>query len=153
MTNRFLKYSASTCFLLFIFLGIPMVLWSYSIAIELNKRLNQKSQTKILPIKISLWVMVLYMFIGPILFLLTIISKANLSYILPLHFGVMLTSLFLLVKASTILTKFETENKIKKSDFLVNLFLIALAPLGVWIIQPNVNKYLEYPKIKTAVNT
>ena len=142
MTEKYLNKSAKELFWIF-WLGIPYLIWMYSIGIELNKKnLKHKRLNKILLITLVIY---------PIAYIISILimlfsGNADLKVIKPFHFGAMFCIFSLMILTTITIIKFETSEKLKKSNG-IELFLgIWVFVIGSWYVQPKLNKYIKQIK-------
>ncbi|MBK7131113.1 MAG: hypothetical protein IPM74_11115 [Crocinitomicaceae bacterium] len=130
--------------------------WFWSVAIGLQKKIPQQIKMNVLRFKIFFFIPLIYM----IIFLLLISNLFNevmtharssglaqagglVALILPLHllsmFGIF-HSLFFLAKT---LKTAELQREVKFEDFASEFFLLWFYPIGVWIVQPKINKLVK----------
>lgn len=146
MTRRFIRYSAKTCFLLSMFFGIPAILWLYSIGIELNKRLDAEHKINRLFLKIPFWYSIIYLIIGPFIAIALISSSGSFNKILPWHFAAMLSILIIMINDARLISKFEKQNNFRETGIGITFFQLWFYPIGIWTLQPKINKYSLYEK-------
>jgi hypothetical protein len=139
ITKRYLSKSPKELFWLSL-LGIPYMIWMYSIGIELNK----KNQKDIGIKKILLNILVGYPTIYLISTWILILSgKMNMDTILPFHFGAMFCTFLLMILTSRTIIKFEKEENLKESSGIGLFFGIWYYFIGIWYIQPKLNEYIK----------
>ena len=139
ITKRYLNKSPKEIFWLSL-LGIPYMIWMYSIGIELNKK-NQKSSGID---KILLNILVGYPTIYLISAWILIFSgNMNMDSILPFHFGAMFCIFLLMILTSRTIIKFEKEENLKESSGIGLFFGIWYYFIGIWYIQPKLNEYIK----------
>ena len=137
MTRRYLQRSATRTFLLCM-LGIPLLIWLYAIAVELNKRMPRKSRLNINSMRIVLSAIGLYFF--SIIF--QVIDPFEYKWA---HYSAMFLNLLAVIFTATVFSRFEESHSIEPASGLLSFFLIWLFPIGIWYLQPKLNKYIEYP--------
>ncbi len=137
MTRKYLSRSATSTFFLFM-LGFPLLLWLYSIGMEFNNRLPENKQTKKIYYKSTLVYPLIYMIVGPVY----LISTGNMNSILPFHLLAMATIFVSLFLAAKSITKYEEEFNIKTSSTSEYFMLLWFFPIGVWTVQPRLNKFI-----------
>ncbi len=146
LTKWFLEQKALVIFLICAFIGLPLYLWMFSVIDQLDKKRNFK-RTKIG--LVFLYFVTLYPIIYAIIFILFMVillfsNNADLfNIIIPFHILAMICSLILMIICANSLTKFEKFKKIKNQSRFVNFILLAYFFVGVWSIQPKLNKYIE----------
>jgi hypothetical protein len=139
ITKRYLSKSPKEIFWLSL-LGIPYMIWMYSIGIELNK----KNQKDIGIKKILLNILVGYPTIYLISAWILILSgNMNMDTILPFHFGAMFCIFLLMILTSRTIIKFEKEENLKESSGIGLFFGIWYYFIGIWYIQPKLNEYIK----------
>lgn len=145
-TNWFLEQKALVIFLICAFIGLPLYLWMFSIIYQLDKRRNFKRTKAGLGF---LYFVAFYPIIYAIIFILFMVillfsNNVDVFYIIiPFHILAMICSLIIMIICSTSLTRFQKFKQIKRESGFVNFILLAYFIVGVWIIQPNLNKYIE----------
>ena len=141
MTERFLKKTASEIFWLGILLGVPFIIWLYSIPTELNKRLPKKNRIPSLLFQIPFFYAIGYL---PVFFIL-IFSHTPFQVIIPFHLTAMFSIFFVMILACISIIRFEKEKNLKQSSGIGLFFGMWYYIFGIWYIQPKLNKYIEYP--------
>lgn len=145
LTEWFLKQKPLIIFLL-CFLGIPLYLWMFSINYHLDKLRNvndNKLNTVIL--YFLTFYPIIYMFCGIVFMFFTMFSNNpdTFFYILPFHVLAMLFSLILMIKTAISIKKFEKSKGYKSNDYIVIFFLLWAYIIGIFILQPDFNKYIN----------
>ncbi|TAI46948.1 hypothetical protein [Flagellimonas allohymeniacidonis] len=139
---EFLPYT--TILVALVFFG-----WIWSMAIGLQKKIPTDIPMKVKKFKIFFFVPFLY-----ILFILISFTGSypefvllymqnlgfNLVLILPLHLLSMLGILYCLYFAAKTIKTVELQRKVNFGDFIGEFFLLWISFVGVWIIQPKVNR-------------
>ena len=64
-------------------------------------------------------------------------------FIIPAHLFSMFCIFFMLYKAAKTIKTVELQKKVTFSDFAGEFFLMWFFPLGIWIVQPKINKFAE----------
>ncbi|MEN2436711.1 hypothetical protein AAH994_14940 [Weeksellaceae bacterium A-14] len=144
LTKWYLRQNSTTIFFLF-FLGIPFYLWIYSIITEFDKKnLNENNGRKFL-LKFATFYPIFYLFFF-IIYLIYNLSTSNFDFIdkiLPFHLLAMVCGLILLFLGSESLTKYEKNKNFETYGVVGNFFLFWFYIIGVWLLQPKINKYTE----------
>ena len=137
---------------LFLVLLISFVLlfysWFYSVGSSLNKKLPPNTPMPIKWFRISISIPILYFLLLSLLIILestTAFStgKRNsdaLPLILPLHFLTSICTFFCNYFISKSLRIIELKRSVTFSDYAGEFFLIWFFPIGIWVIQPRINK-------------
>ena len=143
MTRRYLQRTADGNFFLFL-LGVPILIWIYSITVELNKRL---------PLEKRLDLRIFYAMGGTGLILQLLFQPLLLfSSIDPFQFSwlaeiAMLLGLTTLGFTAFLITRFEDYIEIQPTSGLLFFVQLWIAPIGVFYLQPLLNDYILYPEI------
>ena len=139
MTRAYLSKNPKELFWLF-WLGIPFLIWIYSIGIELNKKIPESGKLN----KIILIGLIVYPLIYlPVAITLLLSGIADLNTIWPFHFGVMICMFSLMILTSITIIKFEKAEKLRPSNGIGLFFGIWYFIIGVWYIQPKLNEYIN----------
>lgn len=144
-TEWFLKQKALHIFLLS-FLAIPIYLWLFSIIYQLDKKRSySKNFLKTVIVALITVYPIVYIFVFFVVFFNLIGgNRFNiLDSILPFHIATMLCGFLLMLFGAISYAKYEKEKGIKTYDSVGVFFMIWFYIIGVWIIQPNLNKYVK----------
>ncbi len=142
-------------FLLVLFLGL-LFMWLWSAGIGLQKRIPENAKMKTNLFKVFLFIPIIYMLILGIVLSYTVNGffnfdpKSNLGLIVILFFVMILLHLLSIFSifyciyfvARTIKTA-ELQRAVVFSDFITEFFMVWFSPLGIWVIQPRINKLAE----------
>lgn len=130
--------------------------WFWSVAIGLQKKVPENAKMKVNRFKIFFFITLVYI----LAFLVFLIAMMNTAFspspepnsavigglfvvILPLHlfsmFG-MFHSLYFVAKTFKTV---ELQRPVKFEDFVAEFFMIWFLPIGIWIIQPKINKMID----------
>ncbi|RNC86368.1 MAG: hypothetical protein ED556_08730 [Winogradskyella sp.] len=129
--------------------------WFWSIGIGLQKYIPTDIKMKIKKFKIFFFIPLIY-----ILFLIAIIgtsfygvSSGNnavggivgkmLFIVIPMHLFSMFCTFYLLYFTSKTIKTTELERNVTFSDFIGEFFMIWFFPIGIWFIQPRINKIIN----------
>ncbi|MEI7735417.1 MAG: hypothetical protein WCI49_08115, partial [Ferruginibacter sp.] len=130
-----------------------LFMWFWSIGISLQKMIPEKATMKIKLFKVFLCVPIFYLLLIGMLFSYTINGEfafgkvSNLGVIAVLFFAIVLLHLFsmfcifycIYFVAKTIKTA-ELQKTVEFSDLIFEFLMIWFFPIGIWIIQPRINK-------------
>jgi hypothetical protein len=133
---KYLNKSSNNLFWL-LCLGIPYLLWMYSIGIELNKHISKRR--RIHPIFFKLFTGYLLFIYIPFGIGMSILGKYDLLNVMTIIASFAL--LLLIVLTSVTIIRFETKKKFEKTNRVKLIFMFFLFIIGVWYIQPKLNKY------------
>lgn len=121
--------------------------WMYSLATGLQKKLPEGVTMKVNRFRIFFFIPVLYFIVffvffnslghgfrpNPFLFI----------FIVPLHLFSMFCMFYTLYFVSKTLKTVELQRAVSFSDYAAEFFLIWFFPVGIWIIQPKINKIIK----------
>ena len=139
MTREYLSKNPNELFWLF-WLGIPFLIWIYSIGIELNKKIPEwRKLNKIILIGLMAYPIVYI----PVGITLLIFGIADMNTIMPFHFGAMICMCLLIILTSITIIRFEKAEKLKQSNGIGLFFGFWYSIIGVWYIQPKLNEYIK----------
>ncbi len=139
ITKRYLSKSAKQMFWLCL-LGIPYLIWLYSIGIELNKKVPKYSLINKIILNTLVGYIAVYLVIA---WILIFSGNMNIDTILPFHFGAILCMFLLMILTSLTIIRFEKEEKIQQSSGIGLFFGLWYYVIGVWCIQPKLNEYIK----------
>ena len=139
ITKRYLSKRPKEIFWLSL-LGIPYMIWMYSIGIELNKKNQKNIGLKKILLNILVGYPTMYLISAWILILS---GNMNMDTILPFHFGAMFCIFLLMILTSRTIIKFEKEENLKESSGIGLFFGIWYYFIGIWYIQPKLNEYIK----------
>jgi hypothetical protein len=130
--------------------------WFWSVAIGLQKKVPENVTMKVKKFKIFFFIPLVYMLIFLTFFsvsmngLLSSNSEPSVGHIgrlfaviFPLHFFAMFCIFYSLYFVAKTLKTVELHREVKFGDFAGAFFLIWFYPIGIWIVQPKINKMIE----------
>jgi hypothetical protein len=125
--------------------------WFYALGTNLYKKLPATEQMNLTRFRVFLFIPVAYMtFLSVFMFGLfsNILSgfkpnPAIFVLIIPLHLFSMFCIFYCLYFNAKALKTVEWQRRVKFDDFIGEFFLIWFFPIGIWIIQPRINKLFE----------
>ena len=121
--------------------------WFYALGTNLHKRLPVSASMNLTKFKIFLFIPVAYMlFLSVFMFLFSSGGQPNpaiFAVIVPLHLFSMFCIFYCLYFNAKALKTVELQRPVTFSDFAGEFFLIWFFPIGVWIIQPRINKLFD----------
>lgn len=130
--------------------------WFWSVAIGLQKKVPENVTMKVNKFKILFFIPVIY-----ILLFVTVLSVvfngsfisnpepgmelqgALIAVIFPLHIFSMFCIFYSLYFVAKTYKTVELQRNVKFGDFLGEFFMIWFYPIGIWIVQPKINKMIE----------
>lgn len=143
---------------MFNFFPVTMILyiellfgWFYALGTNLHKKLPPTATMNLTRFKIFLLIPVVYMLLISV-FMVGMFSNlfnggqpnpAIFTFILPLHFFSMFCIVYCLYFNAKALKTVEWQKPVTFSDFAGEIFLIWLFPIGIWVIQPRINKLFD----------
>jgi len=130
--------------------------WFYSVAIGLQKKVPKDVKMKVKKFRIIFFIPMVYIlfitsFIGiGVTDLIETNTAPNpmmifsvMGIILPLHLLSMVCIFYSLYFVAKTFKTVELQREVSFSDFAGEFFLIWFYPIGIWIIQPKINKMME----------
>lgn len=125
--------------------------WFYTLGTSLHKKLPTEAPMNLARFKFFLLIPVAYMIFLPLYMfgLFTDTSQGNqpglfdFAVILPLHLFSMFCIFYCLYFNAKALKSVELNKAVTFSDFAGEFFLIWFFPIGIWIIQPRINKLFD----------
>lgn len=139
-----LQKSSAYVFWTSILLGFPIIIWLWSVGLKLQKKSINVSKFKILLFKISIIFPLAYCIFG----IYYMIFRDDV--IMPLHVSAMLSIFYAMIFAAKTIKSAELNKEATLSDYLGDFFLIWFYPLGIWILQPRIQKLLKKEKYTTT---
>jgi hypothetical protein len=130
--------------------------WFWSMAIGLQSKVPENVKMKVKKFKIFFFIPLIYLilisiFIGVATNLMLESGKAPsvglimslVAIIIPLHFFSMFCIFYSLYFVAKTYKTVELQRQVSFSDFVGEFFMIWFYPIGIWIIQPKINKMFE----------
>jgi hypothetical protein len=153
--EKMFKYLKFSPIILVLFMGIFFG-WFWSVAIGLQKKVPEKVTMKVKKFKIFFFIPMFYMLCYMIFMSYTMNGLINsgsepnsgllggiFAIIIPLHLFSMFCIFYTLYFVAKTFKTVELQREVKFSDFAGEFFLIWFYPIGIWIIQPKINKFIE----------
>jgi hypothetical protein len=127
--------------------------WFYSLGANLFKRLPATAKMSLTRFKIFLFIPVVYIIIIMVVMfgLFSDISSGQqpnpmiFAFILPVHLFSMFCMFYCLYFNAKALKTVELEKPVTFSDFAGEFFLLWFFPIGIWILQPRINRLFNTP--------
>ncbi len=126
--------------------------WFYTLGMNLYKKLPASVTMKLVRFKIFMFIPVLYILIICI-FMVYMFSRVGTSeqppnmalfaLIIPVHLFSMFCIFYCLYFNAKSLKAVELQRPVTFSDYAGEFFLIWFFPIGIWILQPRINKLFE----------
>jgi hypothetical protein len=150
-----LSYMKVFVVLTIVFAGVFLG-WFWSVGVGLQSRIPKGVKMKVKRFKIGFIIPALYMLIFMVFLLLTLNGEMDVGnrpsgilfgkfavIIIPLHLFSMFCLFHSLYFVAKTFKTVELQREVTFSDFAGEFFLIWFYPIGVWIIQPKINKMVE----------
>jgi hypothetical protein len=122
-------------------------LWIWAVAVGLQERVPESIKLKINRFKIFFIIPVVYFVIYMTVFFPLIMNfelePTLFLIIIPLHLFAMFCMLYCLYFTAKTLRTAELQRKVHSGDYIGEFFLIWFFPIGVWFIQPRINKIVQ----------
>lgn len=131
--------------------------WFWSVAIGLQKKVPENVSMKVKKFKLFFFIPLIYMII--ILLLVLSVSQSGLldsnsgpnfanigvffAVIFPIHLFAMFCIFYSLYFVAKTFKTVELQREVTFGDFAGEFFMIWFFPIGIWIIQPKINKMVE----------
>ena len=141
--------------IMLLFMGIFFG-WFWSVAIGLQKKVPENVTMKVKKFKIFFFIPMVYMLCVMIFMSYTINvliksgSEPNVgllgimfAIIIPLHLFSIFCIFYTLYFVAKTFKTVELQREVEFSDFTGEFFMIWFYPIGIWIIQPKINKFIE----------
>ncbi len=140
IVSIFLYISFSTLFAVFLFLILCISIWYYYIATKLNKKNIKIKMLDIIYFQLVFWVGV-----SNLLFImlldLGIINIDKTEYQFFFNFIFQATYIYICWFIAKSLKSIELKKEATVSEYIISLILLwMLVPIGIWFIQPRINK-------------
>jgi len=136
--------------LMILFMGLFFG-WFYALGTNLHKKLPPTATMNLTRFKIFFFIPVVYMLLIPI-FMLGMFSNfstggqpnpAIFALIVPLHLFSMFCIFYCLYFTAKALKTVDSQRSVTFNDFAGEFFLIWFFPIGIWMIQPRINKLFD----------
>lgn len=130
--------------------------WYWAVGTGLQKKIKPNIQMKVNKFKIFFSIPIIYFLLFAIF--ISQVFAQMMEYnstpdpsligiialvIIPLHFFALFCMLYVIYFVSKTIKTIEMERNVKFSEFLGEFILIMFFPIGVWIIQPRINKMID----------
>ena len=127
---------------------VPFIGWFYSLGTNLFKRLPATAKMSLTRFKIFIFVYAAYIlfimaFMGDIFVTVSLDgrpSPAIFLFIIPLHLFSMFCIFYCLYFNAKALKTVELQRPVTFNDYAGEFFLLWLFPIGIWFLQPRINK-------------
>jgi len=121
--------------------------WYYTLGINLNKKLPNKVKMNLTKFKWILFILTAYMILFNMFFFSFWLKKVDYPgsfvVLLPFQLPVMFLMLYCLYFTAKSLKVVELQRPVDFKDYAEEFFLFCFLPIGIWIIQPKINKIFE----------
>lgn len=121
--------------------------WFWSVAVGLQRVIPDEIKLKVSRFKIFLLIPVVYIIFFLGLFMTSFTSSGPnpgiFAIIVPLHLFSMFCIFYSLYFVAKTFKTAELQQKVTFSDFAGEFFMIWFYPIGIWIIQPKINKMIK----------
>lgn len=132
-----LKNDAFSVFMLFLIFGIPVYFWFWAIGIQLQTDNVKINGIKLLVFKLSIIYSLVYIVFAIYNYF------ANGGFIMPLHYAAIFSTFYAMLFAAKTLKSAEMNRKVKVTEYLGDFFLFCFFPIGIWLLQPRINKLIN----------
>lgn len=119
--------------------------WMYSVAMGLQSKVPDGVKLNVKRFKIFFWTPVVY-FGLIILFILAIANEnpphpAIFAFIVPMHLFSVFCMFYIINFVAKTIKTVELQRQVTFSDFVAEFFLMWFYIIGIWILQPRVNRF------------
>ncbi len=150
-----LNYMKFLPMIMIVFIAVFMG-WFWSVAIGLQKKVPENITMKVKKFKVFFFIPLIY-----ILLFLTVFSVSSNGFfssnpepgfgflgglfaiIIPLHFFSMFCIFYTLYFVAKTFKTVELQREVQFGDFAGEFFMLWFYPIGIWIVQPKINKMIE----------
>ena len=142
----FFRYMEFFPIMIILFMGVFFG-WFWSIALGLQRLISDELKLKVNRFKVFLFIPVVYMIFFFGVFMTSFTSGGPnpiiFAIIFPLHLFSMFCIFYCLYFVAKTFKTVELQRKVTFSDFAGEFFMIWFYPIGIWIIQPKINKMIK----------
>jgi len=125
--------------------------WFYSVGVNLKKKLPPTVKMSLTKFKLVIYYLIAYIFIFFILmyvlfYIVNNGSEPNFSFlkvIIPFHLFSMFCILYCIYFIAKSLKSIDLQRNATSGEYAGEFFLILFFPIGIWIIQPKINKMFD----------
>jgi hypothetical protein len=141
--------------MMIIFMGVFFG-WFWSVAIGLQSKIPENVKMKVKKFKIFFFIPMAYMLLITVFMGITMngfmengsepsggLIGSLVAVIVPLHLFSMFCIFYSLYFVAKTFKTVELQREVSFSDFAGEFFLIWFYPIGIWIVQPKINKMIE----------
>lgn len=130
--------------------------WFWSVAIGLQSKIPENVKMKVKKFKIFFFIPMAYMLFIMLFMLISMnglmtgrtepsggLIGSLVAIIIPLHLFSMFCTFYSLYFVAKTFKTVELQREVSFSDFAGDFFMIWFYPIGIWIVQPKINKMIE----------
>ena len=141
--------------MMILFMGV-LFGWFWSVAIGLQIKVPENVRMKVKKFKILFFIPLIYILLMMLLMGITmngimdngtepngIFVGSVIAMVIPLHLFSMFCIFYCLYFVAKTFKTVELQREVKFSDFAGEFFMIWFYPIGIWIVQPKINKMIE----------
>ncbi|MFZ4399070.1 MAG: hypothetical protein ACOYO1_03460 [Bacteroidales bacterium] len=132
--------------IMILFMGV-LFGWIWSVAIGLQNRIPENIKMNVRKFKFFFFTPLIYIsfFLGffIVIFTMSSFNPALFVIIIPLHLFSVFCMFYCLFFVSKTIKTVEFQREVTFSDFIGEFFMIWFYPIGIWIIQPKINKMVN----------
>lgn len=133
-----ITYNTGIVFLVCFLFGFPVIFWIWDIGTKLNKMLPSEVKLNLTIFKIA----TLYPPYFVIFLIIYLIFGGDMIYLIPFHFAILVTYIYSNVFAAKTIKSIELGRGAKVSDYMGDVFLLMIYPIGILLIQPRIHKII-----------
>lgn len=131
-------------------------LWYWSIGVGLHSKVPEDVELPNTTFKVFLFIPAVYILVV-MLFMLVMMNQlfstspvveppfnpGLFAFILPVHFFSIFCVFYCIYFVAKTIKTVELQREVKFSDFVAEFFLVWFFPIGIWILQPTINRLVE----------
>lgn len=149
------KYMRLIPLIFLVFFGV-LFGWLYSVAVGLQKRVPEDIKMKVRKFKIFFFIPMVYILGFIVIFSIAMsgLITSNFepdvpflvslfAFIIPMHLFSMFCIFYTLYFVAKTFKTVELQREVRFSDFVGEFFMIWFYPIGIWVVQPRINRVVS----------
>jgi hypothetical protein len=127
--------------------GLIQYAWTWTAGIRLMQYIPEEFKLNTLAFKIFFFLPLIYFPIIAVLIVLLVRSHGTpptaLLLLLPIHLFMVFCSFYCMYFAARVIKTAEYQQQTRVNDYIAEIIMIWFFPIGIWFIQPKINKLIE----------